>query len=322
MSGPGKASFAVLAAAAAAAAGLAGAFNFTHKRHPPSPRSRSSMDSEQDRACTARIHSGMEWIAAQHAEPVSIQSFDGLTLRGLYLPAQNPRCCALLFHGYRSRGLREFSLLAPFYHSQGISMLIPDQRACGESDGTYITFGVLERRDAADWAAYMDRRLGGKTPMILQGVSLGASTVMMAADLPLPPSVGGIVADCGFTSPWDIIAHCAKQWYHLPPFPILSLLSQLARHRLGFSYRDCSTLDSLAHSQLPLLLIHGGKDNFVPIHMTEENFLAAAGWKRKLIVPEAGHAASYLVDEAACQRELLAFLNHILQEEPPWQKNV
>lgn len=68
------------------------------------------------------------------------------TLRGLYLPAQNPRCCALLFHGYRSRGLREFSLLAPFYHSQGISMLIPDQRACGESDGTYITFGVLERR--------------------------------------------------------------------------------------------------------------------------------------------------------------------------------
>ena len=288
-------------------------FQFAHRRRPQRADGLERTGS-QWRAYLAEMRESAAWFERQGAETVAIASFDGLNLVGRYLPAKEPRACVLLFHGYRSTGLRDFAPLIPFYYQNGLSTLLEDQRACGKSEGTYITFGVRERQDALAWARYMDRRLGGQVPLVLEGISLGGATVMMAADLPLPASVAGIISDCGFTSPWDIIAHCGRRWFHLPPFPLVSLVSLMSRLRTGAGYRDCSTLDTLAHSTLPLLLIHGGKDDFVPTCMTEQNYQAAAGWKRKVIVPEAGHGLSYLLERDRCQQELLAFMDHILGE--------
>ena len=200
-----------------------------------------------------------------------------------------------------------------FYNSLGLNVLIVDQRACGESEGKYTTFGILERQDVVTWAQYIDQRLGGM-PILLDGISMGASTVMFAADLPLPKSVQGMIADCGFTSPWDIIAHCGKQWFHIPPFPLVHILSLIARLVFGSGYRSCSTLSSLANSSLPLLLLHGGEDDFVPTFMSERHYDAATGYKRKLIVPGAGHGSSYLVDQKRCQQELSDFADYVLNK--------
>ena len=288
-------------------------FQFAHRRRPQKADNPERMGPLW-RAYHDQMVEGIAWFERQKAETVTITSFDGLKLVGSYLPAEKPRACVLLFHGYRSTGLRDFAPLLPFYYRNGFSALLVDQRSCGKSEGTYITFGVRERQDALAWARYMDQRLGGQVPLVLEGISLGGATVMMAADLPLPASVAGIISDCGFTSPWDIIAHCGRLWFHLPPFPAVSLVSLAARARTGAGYRDCSTLDTLSRSALPLLLIHGGKDNFVPTCMTEQNYQAAAGWKRKVIVPEAGHGLSYLLDQGRCQQELLAFMDQILGE--------
>ena len=198
-----------------------------------------------------------------------------------------------------------------FYNSLGLNVLIVDQRACGKSEGKYTTFGILERQDVLAWANYWDKRLGG-TPLLLDGLSMGAASVMLAANLPLPASVRGIIADCGFTSPWEIIAHCGKQWFHIPAFPMVHLLSAVARLRFGGGYRSCSTLTSLSNSTIPLLLLHGADDDFVPTYMSEQNFEAATGYKRKLIVPGAGHGLSYLVDQKRCQQELSDFVDAVL----------
>lgn len=290
-------------------------FNFAHRRRRPKRQKKPAPPAnEAERRFQDMVAEGRAWVEGHPGERVSVTSFDGLRLQGLYFPADRPRACVLLFHGYRSTGLRDFGLLIPYYHDSGFSVLAVDQRACGESEGTYITFGVKERQDVLAWARYMDGRLGGQVPLVLEGLSLGAATVMMAADLPLPASVRGIIADCGFTSPWDIIAHCARLWYRLPAFPLVHLLSAYTRLRAGFGYRDCSTLDTLARSSLPVLFIHGGEDRFVPTYMTEQNYEAAAGWKRKRVVPGAGHAMSYPTDQAGCQKALLEFMDHILGE--------
>ena len=252
------------------------------------------------------------WLAQQPTETVSVTSFDGLQLRGTYIPAENARACVILFHGYRSYGMRDYAPLVPFYAQNGLSTLVVDQRCCGKSEGKYITFGMLERRDALAWAQHMDKRFGGKMPLVLEGISMGATTVMLTADLPLPESVVGLIGDCGFTSPWDIITHCAKKWFHLPPFPMAYLLSMTAKLVAGFGYRDRSTVETLARSSLPICFIHGGKDDFVPAYMTEQNYAAAAGEKRKVIVPEAGHGLSYLLEMDYCQRELLRYMDDIL----------
>ena len=55
-----------------------------------------------------------------------------------------------------------------------------DQRAAGESEGKYIGFGVLESRDCCLWAQYIAKRFGPDQKIILAGLSMGASTVLMA----------------------------------------------------------------------------------------------------------------------------------------------
>ncbi|MBQ3176778.1 MAG: alpha/beta hydrolase [Clostridia bacterium] len=252
------------------------------------------------------------WLAERETEEVSITSFDGLQLYGTYIPAEEAKACMILMHGYRSTGIQDFSGLIPFYGDNGYSILLIDQRACGRSEGKCISFGVNERIDAQSWAEYMDGRLEGKMPIILHGLSLGGATVMMAADLPMPASVRGIISDCGFTSPYDIIAHCGKAWFHIPAFPMVDILSGATELLGGFGYRDCTTLDTLAESDLPILLIHGGKDDFVPTYMTEENYAAAKNCKGKLIVPEAGHALSYITDPDAYRQAVTIYLEEIL----------
>ncbi len=285
-------------------------FRFAHRRRDQAAD--ETVSSNVRIAYRDLVTGGLSYIDSCEHKAVSITSFDGLRLSGLYIPTPDARASILCFHGYRAVGLQDFAPIPEFYHSLGLNVLIVDQRACGKSEGKYTTFGILERRDVLAWAQYMDERLNGM-PLLLDGLSMGAASVMLAADLPLPGSVRGIIADCGFTSPWEIIAHCGKKWFHIPAFPMVYILSAIARVLFGGGYRSCSTIVSLSRSTIPLLLLHGADDDFVPTYMSEENYAAAAGYKRKLIVPGAGHGMSYLVDQKRCQQELSNFLDHVLK---------
>ena len=271
-------------------------FRFAHRR--TDHMTDQLLSSDVRVAYRDMVTSGLAYIDSHEHEQLTVTSFDGLTLHGIYVPTPNARAAILCFHGYRSEGLQDFAPMPEFYNSLGLNVLIVDQRACGKSQGKYTTFGILERQDVVTWANYMDKRLGGM-PLLLDGISMGASSVMLAADLPLPASVKGIIADCG------------KQWFHIPPFPLVHILSGAARLMFGGGYRSCSTLTSLANSFHPLLLLHGGEDDFVPTYMSEENYKAAAGYKRKLIVPGAGHGMSYLIDQQRCQQELRDFVDKL-----------
>ena len=269
------------------------------------------LDDEIRRACRSLVEAGLAYVESRPHEEVSVTSFDGLKLRGIYLPIENPRGCILCFHGYRSFGMQDFAPMPEYYQSLGLSVLVVDQRACGKSEGKYTTFGILERRDVVTWANYMKERVGD-LPLMLDGLSLGSATVMLSADQPLPETVCGIIADCGFTSPWDILTHCGKKWFHIPAFPMVHILSCVARVMFGGGYRSVDTREALAKSSLPLLLLHGADDDFVPTWMSGVHYDAATGYKRKVIVPGAGHGMSYITDMPRCQKELSDFVDHVL----------
>lgn len=263
------------------------------------------------------IRSGMEWLHAQPMERVELRSFDGLRLVALYLPAETPRCTTILMHGYRSEHLVDFSVAYRLLHENGCDLLIPYQRAHGESQGRLITMGVKEKRDCADWARYAAERFGPDRPIILEGMSMGAATVLMAAGEPLPENVRGIVADCGYTSPWEEFAHVMRRSFRLPAWPLLHLCSLLSRVVGGFGFRDCSTLDTLSRSKLPLLLIHGESDDFVPARFSRAAYAASASTDKELIlVPNAAHCGSFLVDQALCTEKLLAFYARCTAKDP------
>ena len=262
-----------------------------------------------------RMKEAQAFIRAHTAEHVRLTSFDGLALSALYLPAQGEsRGTVVAFHGYRSLATIDFALEVEFFHGLGCDVLLPYQRSHGESQGKYITYGVKERFDCQSWARYAARRWGDR-PLFLMGISMGAATVLMASGLELPSNTRGIVADCGFTTPWDIMAHVARRDYKLPRallWVLLSLLDLLARVAAGFSLKGADTRQALAHTQLPVLFLHGEKDDFVPVSMTEENYHACASPKALRLVPGAEHAQSFGVDTPGCEETIQRFLEGCL----------
>ena len=211
-------------------------------------------------------------------------------------------------HGYRAGGLTDFAGLYRFYHEQGYDLLVPFERSHGPSEGRYICFGVKERFDCRDWAEYAVRLAGEDCNLYLSGISMGCATVLMAAGLPLPANVRAIIADCGFTSPKEILKTVLNRDYHLPAFPLMNLTELLTKWRAGFGYSDASTLDAMRNCRIPVLFIHGEKDTFVPVQMTLDNYMACSAPKELLIVPGAAHAAASLQDPEGYRRTALAFM--------------
>ena len=263
------------------------------------------------------LRRNMDWFRSQEREELTITSKDGLKLCGSYLEAPNARACMLLFHGFRSRGLLDFAMVLPLFYQNGLSVLLVDQRAHGRSEGKYIGYGILERYDCQQWAWFLHAKLAGRLPIFLEGLSMGAATVMMASELPMPPSVVGVIADCGYNSAWDEMRHCIHRWYHVPAFPVLNLTNLLCRLLAKYDLRTVTSAQALANSPLPLLLIHGPGDDFVPADTSQENYAAAAGEKRMILVEGATHGISYLVEEERCRRELLAFVDQYAGQYRP-----
>lgn len=262
---------------------------------------------------TEAVEAGIRWFLDQKPHKVSIRSRDGLKLTAYYLPAQQPTGkVMLLMHGYRAENLSDFAGMYRFYHEKGYDLLVPSQRSHGDSEGKYICFGVKERYDCRLWVDYLIRTLGPDCRIFLSGVSMGCTTVLLAAGLFLPANVRGIIADCGFTSPYDIFCHVLRRDFHLPRFPLMNLTELLARRAAGFGYRDVSTTEVMKECTVPVLFIHGARDTFVPPQMTLDNYQACAAEKELLIVPQAAHAACCLEDPGLYQSRVGAFLERFV----------
>lgn len=247
------------------------------------------------------------WLHQHRVDDIYIQSHDGLRLHGLWVPAENPKGTVLLAHGYRSSYLLDFSLVLDVYHRMGLNLLIPDQRSHGQSEGKYITFGVKESRDMLGWLAFHNEKYG-PFPLLLSGMSMGASTVLYTADAHLPDNVCGIIADCGFTSPKDILRKVFKDIVHIPAGPTILAADLFARIFAGFSLFGKDTRKTLARSRVPVLMVHGLEDDFVPCYMTRQGYDACTSEKQLLMVAGAGHGVSYFHDPVGYSAAVMYFL--------------
>jgi len=238
---------------------------------------------------------GNQWLKDHHAQDVYMKSRDGLMLHAYWIPAENPKGTVILAHGYRSNAAVDFAMAYPCYRERGMNLLIPSQRAHGKSEGRYITFGVKESDDMLLWLEYHNRHFGS-VPVIMSGLSMGASTMLFLADRQFPGNVKGIIADCGFTSPKDIIAKVIRSTIHLPAAPLLMLAEPFARLFAKLSLYEKDTRKTLANSKYPVMIVHGLADDYVPSYMTQQAFDACGGEKYLLLVEGAGHGTSFVRD--------------------------
>lgn len=235
------------------------------------------------------------WILEARAMPrevVSIQSFDGLTLRGWYYEYAPGAPIELMMHGYRGDSERDLSGGVQRCFACGRSALVVDQRGGGRSDGKTITMGILERRDCLTWVYFMIKRFGPDVKIILTGISMGAATVVMAGGEELPENVVGILADCGYTSPKEIMQKVIREM-GLPPvlsFPFVRLGAKIFG---GFDLMETSPEEAIRKCKVPVIFFHGETDDFVPCDMSRRLYDLCPARKAIMTVPGAGHGLSY-----------------------------
>lgn len=232
-------------------------------------------------------------IRAMKHEDVQITSFDGLTLRGKFYEYAPGAPMELMFHGYRGSGERDLNGGVQRCFKLGRSALIVEQRASGISDGSTISFGVNEHRDCLAWVEFMGRHFGEDIKVILTGISMGASTVLMAAGKELPPYVVGVLADCGYSDQKAIIQKVIRQM-KLPAKPLYPLVKLAARLFGHFDLEEFTPLDAVKRAKVPVIFFHGENDDFVPCDMSRQMFDACASRKKLVTVPGAGHGLSYV----------------------------
>ena len=269
-------------------------------------------DTDQSRTCKEVLDAAITEFKAADFEPVSITSDDGLKLTGRYYHVKDGAPLEIQCHGYKGNAIRDFSGNWKIANEAGRNVLLIDERCHGSSEGHTITFGILERTDVQNWIKYANERFGN-VPIILSGVSMGAATVLMTAGMGVPENVKGIIADCPYDAPSNIIKKVLGTDMGMPVkfvYPLIRLGGMLYGK---FNLDAASPVEAVKNVKTPILLIHGDDDRFVPYEMSC-NIHAAAPEKIEFhTIHGAGHALNYVTAPEEYTKIVHAFTERVLE---------
>lgn len=208
-----------------------------------------------------------QWSAVQ------IPAADGVALRAWHFRAPNDHGDAvLLFHGVadsRSGVLAHARMLL----RHGYSVLTPDSRGHGESEGDIITYGVREAADVRAWAEWLARHHPAQRLYGL-GESMGAAILLQSLTAGVP--FRAVVAESPFATFREIASYRVAGFAGLRSNPLRHLLPLLiepaflyCRVRHGVDLYQASPLRAVETAVPPILLIHGTEDANVPPQHSE-----------------------------------------------------
>lgn len=259
---------------------------------------------------------GVKYFKSLNPEDVEITSFDKLKLRGYFIPADIPtKNTIICVHGFRANGLYDFGARAKFLRNTGWNLLMVDDRAHGRSEGINIGFSVTDSRDVLKWIDFLKDRFGEDSKVVLHGVSMGAAAILSAAGDPeCPKTVRGVVADCGFSSGWEELQYQVKHLAHLPKVPMAYFASFWHFVVCKYRLKDYAPRDVIGNFEGHLLIIHGTKDSVVPTPMSSVIFDAAKCDKEILLVEEADHVLSYLMETEKYEEGFTRILEKAVSE--------
>ena len=265
--------------------------------------------------------SGRSWARRREGfKEATIQAIDGLILWAAVVPGREGcHRWAVCMHGYHDT-YESMGAIARHYSELGWSVLLPDQRGHGRSEGDYVGWGYDERLDVLGWVNWIVRK-DPDAEILLHGVSMGGASVLMATGGALPRQVKAAISDCSYTSIEAEIRHQLNSVeielpVKLPAGLLFGRLRKTALRRAGYDIRLASPLEAVGRSKTPTLFIHGVDDDFVPSSMMGALYQAARCPKSFLWMPGAGHAASVGTNEMLYWTSVSTFLRDYFPDEP------
>lgn len=253
-----------------------------------------------------------EWLETVQRRKIQAKTSDGYLLVAEEFPVGERDRWVLLLHGYTG-WKEEMYQFAFWYYGQGYSVLVPDLRCQGESEGDFIGMGWTDHYDCELW---IDHILA-QTPeakIVIHGQSMGAATALIMAGSPeVSEHIAAVVSDSAYTEAYEMFGDKITEWFHLPAAPFVDSACLMLRLRGGYNLRNASPLQAVAQSSVPTLFIHGDEDRMIDVSMSYELFEAAACEKELFIVEGAGHAQAQDKDPDDYYGRINAFLQRYLQ---------
>lgn len=275
-------------------------------------------ETEMKQNLTAMTVVGKVWGRQDGIEQARILSEDGYRLIGVLMQtaddaaeagqrSDDPHRWVILLHGYT--GSKEMMYgYAYWYWTHGYSVLAPDLRCQGESEGDYIGLGATDSEDLTGWIDLILER-DPEAEIVLHGLSMGASTALLyCGQEDVPDNIKAVISDCAFTDAYSMFQEKIGSWFHLPAFPVVDSAELMIRLRAGYDLKETSPLKTVSSSRVPTLFIHGKEDQMIPVNMCRELYDAAACEKELMIVEGAGHAQAAEKDPARYFDEVEKFL--------------
>lgn len=224
-------------------------------------------------------------------EEVWFQAEDGTKLFGWYVQSSPAAPVLLWCHGNAGNVIHRLENLAELYRL-GLSVFLFDYRGYGRSAGKPSEDGLYQ--DALAAHAYLTNRRGVRPErLILFGRSLGAAVAGTVAGQ--RPAAGLILE-----SPFPSVAAMARA--HYAGLPMHWLLS--GRFPLN---------ERLQRVSMPVLVIHGDRDDIVPIALGREVFDAAREPKSFFVIEGADHNTTYQVGGRAYFQRLKQFIQNAVR---------
>ena len=252
-------------------------------------------------------HYDISWYDTIKKQDYTVKSYDGYVLHAqkIFNPQPTDRYM-LISHGYTDNHIGSLKYTR-MYLDLGFNVILYDLRGHGENEPTFCTYSIRERRDLEALIRDSRARYPEAKVLGIHGESLGSATSI--AVLEYKPPIDFVVADCGF-SEITTVMQGGLRGMHLPAW-LVHWASVCAKIRFGYSYRQMRPIDSLRDNQIPILFIHGDKDDFIIPDHSRRMQQATQGYSELHLIPGATHAASILTAPEDYKRYVQEFLTKI-----------
>ncbi len=237
-------------------------------------------------------------------EKISFHTADGLTLRGWYIPPQNGMVILLLhpYYGNRMGVMRPAEML----YRHGYGLLMYDQRASGESDGTVRTLGWLDIPDVQQAVNFVTTRQKN-VRLGIYGCSSGGAIALGGAAF--SPQIGAAAVDAPSPLSWEE----NRPDFRADPFHALTFTTyfHIVALKAG-AYAPISTLEAIqAVSPRPILFLSTGQGGEKA--RVQSYYEAASGPKVHFNLPHSSHCAAPYTHPAAYEQALIEFFDTYLK---------
>jgi pimeloyl-ACP methyl ester carboxylesterase len=240
--------------------------------------------------------------------PAEFSSSDGIPLRGWWSPGEASKPVIIFCHGL-NRSRLEVLERAAESNRRGYGVLLFDLRNHGESGRAYTTIGIHESRDVCAARKFVEQKAGPR-PQVLWGVSMGASSALLAA--PQCPGAAAVISDSSFLTFRETIGHHVGLLFRLPSFPIANLIVAITEWRVGFDADDGDVEAAVRNINVPILFIAGSADRRMPPALAERLMNASRNaTKQLLVIPGAGHGEAFSTDRETYLNSVYRFLEQV-----------